>query len=78
MTDEADGEENVRVPFNLVAISEVGQDEGNGGDPSHHSELVPEGRGRAGKEGGAAVSGTTTAFGGASTREGGEWPNGVG
>lgn len=49
VTDEADGEENVRVPFNLVAISEVGQEEGNGDSSSRHSELVQKGE-SAGKE----------------------------
>lgn len=38
--------ENVRLPFNLVAISEVGKDEGNVDHASRRSELVPERRER--------------------------------
>lgn len=46
------------MPFNLVAISEVGQDEGNGVYSSRRSELVPEGRERGqGRRGDTAVPG---------------------
>lgn len=55
--------ENVRLPFNLVAISEVGKDEGNVDHTSRRSELVPERRERVQERRGALLcQDTPTAF----------------
>lgn len=51
---------NVRLPFNWVVISEVGQDGGKGAHTAHHSELIPGGMERVQERTGTLLCQDTT------------------